>query len=45
LARAGKSKLVDWTMWRRGNQIELDRVGLVDTKDYIGAVKAIAAGL
>jgi len=45
LARTGKSQLVDWTMWRRGNQIELDRVGLVDTKDYIGAVKAIAAGL
>jgi hypothetical protein len=45
LTRAGASAKVDWTVWRKGNQTELDRLGIVDVKDYSQAVKAMAAGL
>jgi hypothetical protein len=45
LSRSGQSAMIDWTPWRKGNQAELDRLGLVDTKDYSSALKAIAAGL
>lgn len=45
LGRTGASTQIDWTAWRKGNQNELDRLGLVDLNDYIGAVKAIASGL
>ncbi len=45
LARTGQSVNSDWTIWRRGNQIEIDKVGLVDLRDYLGTVKAISAGL
>ena len=45
LTRTGASAKVDWTVWRKGNQTELDRLGIVDVKDYSQAVKAMAAGL
>lgn len=45
LSRVGQSAMVDWTQWRKGNQAELDRLGLVDLKDYLAAVKAIGSGL
>lgn len=45
ITRQGASALIDWTMWRRGNQAELDRLGLTDLQDYVSAVKAIASGL
>jgi hypothetical protein len=37
--------MIGWEMWRKGNQAELDRLGLVDVKDYSSALKAMAAGL
>jgi len=37
--------LIDWTPWRKANQNELDRLGLVDVKDYLMAVRAIGSGL
>lgn len=45
LLRTGASAKVDWTIWRKGNQLELDRLGIVDVKDYVQAVKAMASGL
>lgn len=45
LTRVGPSAQIDWTLWRRGNQAEIDKLGLVDVKDYIAAVKAIYGGL
>jgi hypothetical protein len=45
LLRTGVSAKVDWTIWRKGNQLELDRLGIVDVKDYVQAVKAMASGL
>lgn len=45
LSRTGASARVDWTPWRKGNQAELDRLGLADVKDYSAALKAMAAGL
>jgi len=45
LSRTGASALIDWTPWRKANQNELDRLGLVDVKDYLSAVKAIGSGL
>lgn len=45
LSRTGASARIDWVPWRKGNQAELDRLGLVDVRDYSAALKAIAAGL
>jgi len=45
LGRTGTSASVDWTVWRKNNQTELDRLGLVDLTDYLGALKAISSGL
>lgn len=45
LTRTGASALIDWTPWRKANQAELDKVGVTDTKDYLGAAKAIGSGL
>lgn len=45
LTRTGQSALVDWTAWRKSNQVELDRLGLVDLNDYLAAAKAIGSGL
>lgn len=45
LARVGTSARIDWTPWRKGNQAEFDRLGLIDVKDYSSALKAMAAGL
>lgn len=45
LSRTGSSGLVDWTQWRKANQAELDRLGIVDCKDYLAAVRAIGSGL
>ena len=45
LARTGSSALIDWTQWRKANQAELDRLGIVDCKDYLAAVRAISSGL
>lgn len=45
VSRTGSSAMIDWTNWRKGNQLELDRIGLTDTKDYSAALKAIASGL
>jgi len=45
LTRIGPSAQVDWTQWRKSNQAELDRLGVVDLKDYVNALRAIASGL
>lgn len=45
LARTGASAQVDWVSWRKSNQDELNRLGLVDLKDYLAAVKAMGSGL
>lgn len=45
LLRSGASLAADWVSWRKGNQAELDRLGIVDTKDYISAIRAIGSGL
>lgn len=45
LSRPRPSDKIDWSTWRKGNQAELDKLGLVDLADYISAVKAISAGL
>lgn len=45
LGRTGASASVDWSTWRKGNQNELEKQGLVDLTDYVLAVKAIASGL
>jgi len=45
LARTGQSAQLDWTQWRKANQAELDRLGIVDCKDYLAAVRAIGSGL
>lgn len=45
LLRTGASLVADWVAWRKGNQSELDRQGIVDTRDYIEAVRAIGSGL
>ena len=45
LSRTGSSALIDWTQWRKANQGELDRLGIVDCKDYLAAVRAIGSGL
>jgi hypothetical protein len=45
IGRVGQSALVDWTQWRRGNQAELDRLGIAGIQDYLAALKAIASGL
>lgn len=45
LSRTAPSAFVDWTQWRKANQAELDRLGIVDCKDYLAAVRAIASGL
>lgn len=45
LSRPRPLDKIDWSLWRKGNQAELDRLGLVDLSDYVGAVKAISAGL
>lgn len=45
LARTGASAQVDWVSWRKSNQDELNRLGLVDLKDYLAAVKAMGGGL
>ncbi len=45
LARTGPSAQLDWTQWRKANQAELDRLGIVDCKDYLAAVRAIGSGL
>ena len=45
LLRTGSSARIDWTMWRKANQAELDRLGIVDCKDYLAAVRAIGSGL
>jgi hypothetical protein len=45
IGRTGQSALVDWTQWRRGNQAELDRLGIAGIQDYLAALKAIASGL
>jgi len=43
--RSGESKQTDWVTWRKGIKAELDRQGIVDTRDYIEAVRAIGSGL
>lgn len=43
--RTGASAQVEWVMWRKGNQDELNRAGVVDLKDYLQAVKSIGSGL
>ena len=45
LARTGSSALIDWTQWRKANQAELDKLGVVDVVDYLAAAKAISSGL
>jgi hypothetical protein len=45
VTRTGASTAVDWTPWRKGNQSEIDKLGLVDVKDYVLAVRAISSGL
>lgn len=45
LTRTGVSARTDWTPWRKSNQAELDKLGVTDTKDYLGAAKAIGSGL
>lgn len=45
LLRSGASLAADWVSWRKGNQAELDRLGIVDTRDYINAIRAIGGGL
>ncbi len=45
LTRTGQSMLADWVPWRKGNQAQIDKLGLVDFADYLSAVKAIGAGL
>jgi hypothetical protein len=45
LTRTGQSAMTHWETWRKGNQAELDRLGLSDVKDYSSALKAMAAGL
>jgi len=45
LSRTGSSALIDWTQWRKANQAELDKLGVVDVVDYLAAAKAISSGL
>jgi len=45
LTRLGPSAKIDWSLWRKANQTELDRVGLADIKDYVAALKSIGSGL
>lgn len=45
LTRVGQSAMIDWTSWRSANQAEMNRVRIVDVKDYLLAVKAMSAGL
>lgn len=45
LARTGVSAQVDWVSWRKANQDEMNRVGVLDLKDYLIAVKAMGSGL